>query len=221
MFSSSSSQACFTRAQRIQARANPTSVCLERPTVAVAPSRQPVPPQQQQQQQQKLPDRQEAAAEQVRLPLDTTEDEVLRFLSRTRSRRSAISQVPASSSSGSHGRLAGMDDSDEDSMDPSASRPPEPVTVIHVEQGTSQVMVVRGRRRRRTTSSGSNSSSSFTLKAVLSSRKRQWSNLHSKLLQSLRDEQLLPQHARVLLGVSGGQVRHKGWLQHWCRWRFA
>jgi hypothetical protein len=109
-----------------------------------------------------------------------------------------------------------MDDSDEDSMDPSASRPPDSVTVVDVEQGTSQVMVVRGRRRRRTTSSGS--SSSFTLKAVLSSRKRQWSNLHSKLLQSLRDEQLLPQHARVLLGVSGGQVRQKGSLQHWCRW---
>jgi hypothetical protein len=51
-----------------------------------------------------------------------------------------------------------------------------------------------GRRRRRPASSSR-------------APRGQWTPLHSKLLQSLRQQQVLPQHARVLVGVSGGQVR--------------
>jgi hypothetical protein len=71
-----------------------------------------------------------------------------------------------------------------------------------------------GRRRRKptskrrgtdtTTSTASSSSSSSSRDAL--EHIRLWTPLHNKLLQSLRRQQVLPQHARVLVAVSGGQV---------------
>jgi hypothetical protein len=41
-------------------------------------------------------------------------------------------------------------------------------------------------------------------------RRQAWTPFHSKLLQSLRREQVLPKHSRVLVAVSGGQVGQAG-----------
>jgi hypothetical protein len=68
-----------------------------------------------------------------------------------------------------------------------------------------------GRRRRRPfkvrLEIGSSSSSGTDSPAE---GRHAWTRFHSKLLQSLRREQVLPKHARVLVAVSGGQVSQPG-----------
>jgi hypothetical protein len=77
-----------------------------------------------------------------------------------------------------------------------------------------------GRRRRKPTSSTirrgtatttSTATSSSSSNRDASEHRNYWTPLHNKLLQSLRRQQVLPQHARVLVGVSGGQVGGNTW----------